>query len=139
MTSSNSSPCIGICSTVYGDNICRGCKRDYREVIHWNRYTIPEKQAVLQRLQQQIETVMAEFISIEDAARLKAQLDQVSNRPLLYQSPLCWAYELLRLKAREIQDLGAYGIRAKPVYSSLSANGLFTRIDDRLYALSQTA
>ena len=29
-------PCIGICSTVYGDEVCRGCKRTFTEVIDWN-------------------------------------------------------------------------------------------------------
>lgn len=31
-------PCIGLCSTVYGDLVCRGCKRFHHEVIQWNGY-----------------------------------------------------------------------------------------------------
>lgn len=33
-------PCVGLCSTVYGDLVCRGCKRFHHEVIHWNGYKI---------------------------------------------------------------------------------------------------
>jgi len=137
MNSSTESPCIGICSTVYGDNICRGCKRGYLEVIDWNRYDPPQKQAINQRLQQQIETVVADFVIIEDEEKLKSQLDQVALRPPIYSSPFFWAYELLRLKAIQIDNLSAYGLRAKPPYYTLTANGLFTKIDDRLYALAQ--
>ncbi|MCF8976542.1 DUF1289 domain-containing protein, partial [Pseudomonas edaphica] len=25
-------PCVGLCSTVYGDLVCRGCKRFHHEV-----------------------------------------------------------------------------------------------------------
>jgi hypothetical protein len=28
-------PCVGLCSTVYGDLVCRGCKRFHHEVINW--------------------------------------------------------------------------------------------------------
>ncbi|MCA4075779.1 DUF1289 domain-containing protein, partial [Pseudomonas kurunegalensis] len=28
-------PCVGLCSTVYGDTVCRGCKRFHHEVINW--------------------------------------------------------------------------------------------------------
>ena len=28
-------PCIGVCSTTYGDDICKGCKRFRHEVSSW--------------------------------------------------------------------------------------------------------
>ena len=39
-------PCVGICSTTYGDEVCRGCKRFYFEVINWNKYDENEKDAM---------------------------------------------------------------------------------------------
>ena len=45
-------PCVGLCSTVYGDLVCRGCKRYHHEVIQWNGYNAEEKQAVWLRLEQ---------------------------------------------------------------------------------------
>lgn len=131
------SPCIGICSTVYGDNICRGCKRDYREVIDWNRYLLIKKKTINQRLQEQIETVTARFIDIESPEQLKLKLMQVALRPLLYDSPLCWAYELLRLKARQIILLSDYGLQAKTPYEMITPSALFTKLDDELYTLAQ--
>ena len=38
-----STPCLGICSTTYGDNVCKGCKRFVHEVISWNKYTTKER------------------------------------------------------------------------------------------------
>ena len=48
-------PCIGLCSTVYGDLVCRGCKRFSHEIIDWNRYDHQQKAAVWQRLEQLLE------------------------------------------------------------------------------------
>jgi len=135
---SSESPCIGICSTVYGDNFCRGCKRNYLEVIDWNRYDDVQKQTINQRLQQQIESVMNKFIVVIDPEKLKTQLDQVALRKPIYQSALCWAYELLRLKSTEMKCLGDYGLQAKSPYETLTINGLFTQIDDCIYTLVNT-
>ncbi|HYD82351.1 MAG TPA: DUF1289 domain-containing protein [Paucimonas sp.] len=44
------SPCVGRCSTAYGDEICRGCGRTFEEVINWIVYTEEEKAAVWARL-----------------------------------------------------------------------------------------
>ena len=44
------SPCIGVCSTTFGDDICYGCQRTYIEVIQWNTFSDEEKDKVNQRL-----------------------------------------------------------------------------------------
>ncbi len=44
------SPCIGICSTTYGDFVCRGCKRFAHEVTGWNRYTAAQREIIWERL-----------------------------------------------------------------------------------------
>ena len=45
------SPCVGRCSTTYGDDVCKGCGRTFIEVINWIIYTDEEKAAVWARLQ----------------------------------------------------------------------------------------
>ncbi|MGV8710709.1 DUF1289 domain-containing protein, partial [Pseudomonas aeruginosa] len=52
-------PCVGLCSTVYGDLVCRGCKRFHHEVVNWNLYDAEEKRAVWSRLEQLLAQVMA--------------------------------------------------------------------------------
>ena len=68
-------PCVGLCSTVYGDLVCRGCKRFHHEVIHWNGYNEEEKRAVWLRLEQLLVQVMAGKLEIFDAQRLRGQLE----------------------------------------------------------------
>ena len=45
------SPCLGICSTSLGDEVCVGCGRTFDEVRLWNTYSDEEKAAINQRLQ----------------------------------------------------------------------------------------
>lgn len=43
-------PCVGICSTTYGDRVCRGCKRFAHEIDDWNRYAPEQQERVERRL-----------------------------------------------------------------------------------------
>ena len=43
-------PCVGICSTTYGDLVCRGCKRFAHEIVQWNGYDEGQQDAVRERL-----------------------------------------------------------------------------------------
>lgn len=46
------SPCIGLCSTTYGDAVCRGCKRTAEEVRDWNSYDDERKININRRLEE---------------------------------------------------------------------------------------
>jgi hypothetical protein len=43
-------PCIAICSTSQGDDVCKGCGRSFDEVQHWPEFTPGEKRAVWRRI-----------------------------------------------------------------------------------------
>ena len=43
-------PCIAICSTSQGDEICKGCGRSFDEVQHWPAMTPAEKRATWRRI-----------------------------------------------------------------------------------------
>jgi len=43
-------PCIAICSTSQGDEVCKGCGRSFDEVQHWPRYSPGQKRAVWRRI-----------------------------------------------------------------------------------------
>lgn len=45
------SPCVALCSTALGDEICRGCGRTFTEVANWVAMTEAEREAVWQRLE----------------------------------------------------------------------------------------
>lgn len=44
------SPCVGVCSTTYGDAVCMGCGRTFDEVHQWNQMTKEEKIRINGRL-----------------------------------------------------------------------------------------
>jgi hypothetical protein len=43
-------PCIAICSTSQGDDVCKGCGRTFDEVQHWTVMTPAEKRATWRRI-----------------------------------------------------------------------------------------
>ena len=43
-------PCIAICSTSQGDDVCKGCGRTFAEVQHWTVMTPGEKRATWRRI-----------------------------------------------------------------------------------------
>ena len=45
-----SSPCIAICSTSQGDEICKGCGRTFFEVCLWLEMTDDQKEQVWLRI-----------------------------------------------------------------------------------------
>jgi predicted Fe-S protein YdhL (DUF1289 family) len=46
-------PCIAICSTSQGDEVCKGCGRSFAEVQYWTEMRPVEKRAVWQRISHQ--------------------------------------------------------------------------------------
>lgn len=73
---SHQNPCVGLCSTVYGDLVCRGCKRfRFHEVIQWNGYNEEEKRAVWLRLEQLLVQVMGGKVEVFDPKTLRVQLE----------------------------------------------------------------
>lgn len=49
-----SSPCIGTCSTTYGDDMCRGCGRFRGEVSTWNGLTKGMRIQINERIRRQV-------------------------------------------------------------------------------------
>ena len=46
-------PCIAICSTSQGDDLCKGCGRTFGEVQHWLSMSPAEKRATWHRITMQ--------------------------------------------------------------------------------------
>jgi predicted Fe-S protein YdhL (DUF1289 family) len=43
-------PCIAICSTSQGDDVCKGCGRTFEEVQHWPEMTPVQKRGTWRRI-----------------------------------------------------------------------------------------
>ncbi len=89
------SPCIGVCSTTYGDLVCRGCKRFAHEVVQWNGYDHDQRDAIWRRLEQLREGAMRLVLSGE---RLDQLCGAAAGVRLADQgmSGATLAYEVLR-------------------------------------------
>lgn len=130
-------PCVGLCSTVYGDLVCRGCKRFHHEVIHWNGYNEDEKRAVWLRLEQLLVQVMAAKVEVFDAGKLRQQLELRKIRFVPQQSEYCWAYQLIARGARVINQLDAYGMVLLPEFRDWPLPDLRDAIDREFFLLSE--
>lgn len=129
-------PCIGICSTVFGDNICRGCKRYSQEIIRWNQFGASEKDIIWRRLEKLQKQVVKEKIHIRDFALFQHQLarHQIKYNPQL--DPLCWVFSLLEQKKSTPKHISELGLQIRPPYQHFSLEQLFEALDGALYQLS---
>ncbi|MCU1728608.1 DUF1289 domain-containing protein [Pseudomonas sp. 7P_10.2_Bac1] len=130
-------PCIGLCSTVFGDLICRGCKRFNHEIIQWNGYSDNEKNSIWLRLETLLTHVMQSKIDIFDPALLCQQLENRKIRYFPNQSAYCWAYQLLLKGAENIMKINAYGIELRPDVMNIKLPELRKHIDREFFELSQ--
>jgi len=105
-----STPCLGICSTTYGDTVCKGCKRFVHEVINWNKYSIPEKELVNNRLEDFKLTVLQERLSIINPDLLASKLRENGINFNDSLNPLTWVFDLLRASGSQSLNLDQFGV-----------------------------
>lgn len=108
-----------MCSTTYGDLVCRGCRRFAHEARDWNRYDDTSKRAVLTRLEQLQIEVAEHALVVTDAERLFDACTELRVRGVRPDfDPLCWACELLRMGGAHIHQLGQFGLAATPAWEN---------------------
>ncbi|MCZ6619688.1 MAG: DUF1289 domain-containing protein [Gammaproteobacteria bacterium] len=105
-------PCVGICSTTYGDLVCRGCKRFAHEIVMWNGFSEDQRDRVWQRLEDLRAGAVASVVRIVDAEQL---LDiaiswNVSDAGKLHPPRL--VYEVLVRSPSDGRKLGSVGLAA---------------------------
>ena len=65
-------PCIGVCSTTYGDLVCRGCKRFAHEVVGWNGFADTQQHVVWERLNRLLAESVRAYVTVVDEQRLRS-------------------------------------------------------------------
>jgi predicted Fe-S protein YdhL (DUF1289 family) len=103
-------PCVGICSTTYGDVVCRGCRRYLHEVIDWNRFSDAEKRLIWQRLDRLLEQVLPGSFRIDNPALLQERLEHYRIPHRSDGSPWTHLHALLKWTAKQLADLGEFGV-----------------------------
>ena len=127
-------PCVGICSTTYGDLVCRGCKRFAHEIVQWNGYDELQQDAVRDRLQRVRDEVLMLLLVCHDEALLQSALSDAGLQDLELMEA---QYQLLRFMVRREQPLASAGLALAadapelPAPASLPAD----RVLDTLYLM----
>jgi predicted Fe-S protein YdhL (DUF1289 family) len=121
-------PCIGLCSTVFGDSVCRGCMRFIHEVIDWNRYSTEQKTIIWQRLDEHLRLILPQYVRIYDPRKIIATLQQ---QHIVYDPDNLWRgiYELLRAYEKGIISLEQVGFSVNSQYRLID-------IQEKLYELA---
>ena len=128
-------PCVGVCSTVFGDQVCRGCKRFHHEVIEWNGYTDVQKETVWNRLESLKVLIMKSKIFIENQVLLRSQLDSLKISYYDKVDPYCWVFDLIKQASQSINDLSEFGL--KPLFEpDIELVELKRLIEEELFTLS---
>ena len=106
----STTPCLGICSTTYGDDVCKGCKRFVHEIINWPKYSMDERAIVNNRLEEFKLLILKERFKVADkdlfALKLKENAINYNNS----LDPLTWIFDLLRASGSQNLDLAQFGI-----------------------------
>ena len=129
-------PCVGVCSTVFGDQVCRGCKRFQHEVIEWNGYSDFEKETVWNRLEALKVLIMKSKITVKDETLLKTKLDALDISYYEKVDPHCWVFDLIKQASQSITDLKEFGVH--PLFkSTTNLVDLKQLIEEELFTLSE--
>ena len=136
MRKSVKTPCVGICSTVFGDEVCRGCKRYQHEIIDWNSYDQSEKSFVLNRLESLKVQIMESKVTVFDAKLLKSKLLEYKVKFDEESNPLCWVFDLLRTGSQSIQNTEDFGFSLSDTDISELAS-LKKDMEEELFELSE--
>ena len=132
----SSTPCLGICSTTYGDDVCRGCKRFIHEVINWNSYSNDEKEIVNSRLEEFKVTILSHRFKVTDAELLSSKLKEHAINFNDALDPITWIFDLLRASSQDL-DLEIFGLELLPDHRTFSLSSIKDEINTELFELSQ--
>ena len=108
----SSTPCLGICSTTFGDEVCKGCKRFAHEIVSWTKYSIEEREIINDRLEKFKIKILRDRFKIIDSNLLAARLEEKAINFNHSLDPLTWIFDLLRAAGSQEFDLSNYGIES---------------------------
>lgn len=130
-------PCVGLCSTTFGDSVCRGCKRFAHEIVDWNRYDDLQKAAVLRRLGELTAGIVKRYVVIVDASLLREMLETNGLRYHKHQPPECWVYDLFRQTKGRFARVSDLGLIKVPEAEFLTNSDIWERIQSEFLAISE--
>ena len=115
-------PCAGRCSTVFGDHVCRGCRRFNHEVIQWNTYTPEQQQTIWKRLDSQLDQILIPMLPHANLRHVEGFIASKRNKLLPEASVGRKLYQALKIceKHRQFAEESGLGIQqaqVKPIWN----------------------
>ena len=135
MVNRTRTPCVGICSTTYGDDVCRGCKRFSFEVINWNSFKPEERESVWKRLEKLKSQIMASRLKVFDSKKLEESIKYFQLKIKDDLNDLSKAFEVIKQVSESFNNLDEFGIDVFEKNRSLTS--LKEEIENELYTLSK--
>jgi uncharacterized protein len=132
-------PCIGICSTTYGDLVCRGCKRYAHEIVEWNGFSDDQRDRVWERLQQLRDSCVSEWVQVVDPEALRQRMDELKVAVWVRSSPLALAYTVLTTERDGWTGVQSAGVRALTRARGRSVADVRREIDGEFLLRSKAA
>ena len=108
----SSTPCLGICTTTFGDEVCKGCKRFAHEIISWPKYSENEREIINGRLEQFKIKILQNRFKIFDSELLASKLEEKAINFNHSLEPLTWIFDLFRAAGSQEFELKNYGIKS---------------------------
>ena len=127
-------PCVGMCSTTYGDDGCRGCKRFIHEVINWNSFKPEEKEAVWKRLEHLKTLIMESKVIINNENLMESKILEFQLKINKDLNPLSKVFEIVKLTITSFKDLKDFGVDHNKDGRLIS---LKEELESELYELSK--
>jgi predicted Fe-S protein YdhL (DUF1289 family) len=133
----SSTPCIGICSTTFGDDVCKGCKRFSHEITNWGKFSTDERAVVNSRLEQFKITILEEKFTISDSNLFESKMNEFSINFNSSLEPITWIFDLLRASSNKDLNVNDFGVEILPAFSNLSLIELRDLINQEMLQLSE--
>ncbi len=133
----SSTPCIGICSTTFGDDVCKGCKRFSHEITNWGKFSTDERAVVNSRLEQFKITILEEKFTISDSELFESKMNEFSINFNSSLEPITWIFDLLRASSNKDLNVNDFGVEILPAFSDLSLIDLRDLINQEMLQLSE--
>ena len=133
----SSTPCIGICSTTFGDDVCKGCKRFSHEITNWGKFSTDERAVVNSRLEQFKTTILEEKFTISDSELFESKMNEFSINFNSSLDPITWIFDLLRASSNKDLNVNDFGVEILPAFSDLSLVELRDLINQEMLQLSE--
>lgn len=123
------SPCVGFCSTTYGDDYCKGCYRHFQEVIHWESLASEKKRSFYQKIAPIVENILGKSIEIVDQELFE---QACSYYRVIVPEKISVHYKIYQLLQKSIKRRGDQSLGLKN-NTDLSWPELYRFLDKKIY------